>query len=71
MSKSKHPTTPEERTQQGQHRKIQTMIDSLVNGVDEKWITIEELKYVVREVERKLKARKLNGKTHDINSDKK
>lgn len=47
------------------------MIDSLVNGIEEKWITLEELKYVVREVERKIKERKRNGKELAVHSDKK
>lgn len=63
--------TPEERVGNGQHRKINTMINSLIQNIDEEFITIEELKYVIRQVEFKLKERKKNGKNNNINNQKK
>ena len=56
--------TPEERVGNGQHRKINTMITSLVQNIDEGWMTIEELKFVVKSVEFKLKERKRNEKNN-------
>lgn len=45
-------------------RKIQTMIETLISSIDDKFISIEELKYVVKEVERKLKERKKNERNY-------
>lgn len=63
--------TPAERQYQGRSRKINTMINSLIQNIDEEFITIEELKYVIRQVEFKLKERKKNGKNNNINNQKK
>jgi hypothetical protein len=58
--------TSEERKEQGQHRKVNTIINQLILNIEEGWISLEELKFITKQVELKLKE-KHNGK---INSEK-
>jgi hypothetical protein len=57
----KRDQTPEQRQEQGQHRKVNTIIQSLITNIEEGWITLEELKFITKQVELRLKEKK-NGK---------
>lgn len=55
--RKKQALTPQEHLNP-RSRKINTMIQTLIQSIDENFISLEELKYVIREVEKKLKERK-------------
>lgn len=50
--------TPEEREGEGQRRKVNTIVKSLITNIEEGWITLDELKFITKQVELKLKESK-------------